>query len=353
MIEMRIAMVTAALCWALPVASNAQQLTWQQAAGGQIKVNDQGAEIQLAARPHFEAAQKAAGSDFRGGLLLCNTARPTDLKWKLPTSGELRSEEGAHVEPARIFDNLYYLGAGGIQGDLGAVAAWALATNDGIILIDALNNKGQVESVIEPGLRKFGLDPAQIKYVVLTHGHGDHFGGAAYIQQKYHARVLMSEIDWTLAPTMLDKPFFDPPPARDMVIHDGDKLTLGEETLTMYITPGHTPGTVSILIPVTDRGQPHVAALWGGTGFNFPHSPANFKVYSDSADRFAKLAAAAGADVPLSPHSENDRALQKIAHLKMRGPNDPNPFVVGQEGVQRFLTVFSECAKAYAAQITQ
>jgi metallo-beta-lactamase class B len=231
------------------------------------------------------------------------------------------------------------------------VTAWAVATPKGIILIDALNNKGDIMNAVEPGLRKFGLDPAQIKYVVVTHGHGDHFGGAAYIAQKYHAHVLMSDVDWTLAPTMLDKPTFDAPPPRDMVVKDGEKLSLGGETLTLYITPGHTLGTVSVLIPVTDHGEKHLAALWGGTGFNFIHSPKRFKTYSDSANRFMQLAEAAGADVPLSNHPENDNAITKADQLKARKPGEPNPFVMGKNAVRRYFTIYSECAQAYGAQL--
>jgi metallo-beta-lactamase class B len=336
-----------ALALACAGSSAGQQLTWQQAA--LFKFHDQGTQIQPAAQPHFDAALQAAGTDFIGALLECNSARPEAMKWKMPSAAELLGAgdaPGQPPEPTRVFDNLYFL-------SVGKVAAWAVATPDGIILIDSLNNKDEVRSVIEPGLRKFGLDPAQIKYVVITHGHGDHFGGSAYIEQKYHAHILMSDADWTLAPTMVDQPFFDPPPMRDRVIHDGDKLILGGVTLTLYLTPGHTPGSVSILIPVTDRGHRHVAALWGGTGFNFPHSPAAFKLYSDSAQRFAHLAAAAGADISLSPHSVNDGAIKKVAVLKTRGVGDPNPFVTGQDAVRRLLTIYSECALAYGAQLPQ
>ena len=41
-----------------------------------------------------------------------------------------------------------------------------------------------------------GLDPAQIKYVIVQHGHFDHFGGAQYLQDKYKARILMAAEDW-------------------------------------------------------------------------------------------------------------------------------------------------------------
>jgi metallo-beta-lactamase class B len=325
----------------------AHPLTDQQAAGGQFKIQDQGAVIQPQAQIHFEAADRAAGTDFIGPLLLCNQARPDALKRVMPSANELRSEgavPGQPPEPTQVFDNLFYVGVDN-------VTAWAVVTSQGIILIDALNNKKDWVDRIEPGMRKLGLDPAQIKYVVVTHGHGDHFGGSAYLAQTYHAHILMSDADWTLAPSMLDKPIFDAPPPRDKVIHDGEKLTLGGETIRMYVTPGHTLGTVSVLIPVTDQGRRHVVALWGGTGFNFPHTPTRFKQYSDSAQRFERLARAAGADVPLSNHPEIDAVLKKIALLKHRGPKDPNPFVMGEDGVGRFLSTVSECALAYGAQM--
>src|SRR5258706_2244571 len=95
-------------------------------------------------------------------------------------------------QPAvKAFDQFYYLG-------INTVSAWALNTSEGIILFDTLNNTEEAAQYIEGGLRHVGLDPARIKYIVLTHGHGDHFGGAKYLQQKYHARVLMSAIDWDI-----------------------------------------------------------------------------------------------------------------------------------------------------------
>ena len=332
-------LASALVVWAGAAAG--QQLTEQAAAT--TPQHDQGTTIKPAAQVHFDAADRAAGRDFTGALGACDGARPPGLKRRQP--GAARPEPVRSEPYAQVFDNLYFFTSQ-------SVAAWAVATPDGIILIDALDNQDEIMSVVEPGLRKFGLDPAQIKYVVVTHGHGDHFGGSAYLATKYHARVMMSDLDWTLAPTMLDKPTFNPPPPRDLVIKDGDKLTLGGETISLYLTPGHTRGTVSLLIPVTDRGRKHVAGLWGGAGFNFPHSPERFQTYADSIQHFAGPAAAAGADVPLSNHPVNDDAVRKAAAMTTRGGEDPNPFVMGRDGMQRYLTTFSECALAYKAQIS-
>lgn len=303
--------------------------------------------LKPAARAHLDAAQRAAGTDFPAALLLCNMIQPGDPPFKLPSFAEMRARGGVPGQPfeaAKVFDNLYFVG-------LRTVSAWAVDTADGIIIIDALNSTRDMTDTVEPGLRKLGLDPARIKYVLVTHGHSDHYGGAAYLKQKYGARVLMSEADWELSQVPPNQPDRTPAPAKDMVITEGQKLTLGGQTLTLHVTPGHTLGTVSVLIPVTDKGRPHMAAYWGGTGFNFDRSPARFKMYSDSAQRFMNLALAAGADVPLSNHPENDLSTVKIDAMRAN-PAAPNPFVAGQDAVRRFYTAYSECAQAFEAQMS-
>src|SRR6185436_7874168 len=167
-----------------------------------------------------------------------------------------------HAEPAKVFDNLYYLG----QSEY---SAWAVTTSAGIIVIDTLFDYS-VEDEIVNGLTTLGLDPKNIKYAIVSHAHSDHAGGAKLLQDRFGARVLMSEADWDLAARNTQS---WPKPRRDMVVTDGQKLTLGDTTLTMYLTPGHTPGTISTIIPVRDRGMPHVVAEWGGTGFNFTVTP--------------------------------------------------------------------------------
>jgi metallo-beta-lactamase class B len=146
-------------------------------------------------------------------------------------------------------------------------------------------------------------------------------------------------------------------PTRDIVATDGQKLTLGDTTVTLYLTPGHTLGTISSIIPVKDGGRQHVAAYWGGTAFNWqrnaaqyitPERPAFFwfMQYADSARRFRDAAARAGADVLLSNHTNFDGSKTKIAALRTRGAKAPHPYVVGKDAVRRYLTVAEECAKA-------
>ncbi|HVS22788.1 MAG TPA: MBL fold metallo-hydrolase, partial [Gammaproteobacteria bacterium] len=135
------------------------------------------------------------------------------------------------------------------------------------------------------------------------------------------------------------------------VITDGEKLTLGDTTLTMYLTPGHTNGTVSTLIPLRDGAQKHVAALWGGTLFNFAPDAARFKAYADSAARMRELAASARADVLLSNHTDYDGSKVKLPAVAKRAPGAPHPYVVGADSVRRYLTVANECAQAALAAL--
>jgi metallo-beta-lactamase class B len=166
--------------------------------------------------------------------------------------------------------------------------------------------------------------------------------------------VIMSEADWNLLETT--KASWRKP-RRELVATDGQKLTLGETTLILNITPGHTLGTISTLIPVLDNGTRHVAAYWGGTAFNWVASRATyitperpdsfwFNHYIQSAQRFRTLARNAGADVILSNHTACDGSKTKLPAMATRRPGDTHPYVVGADSVARYLTVAEECAKA-------
>ncbi len=247
------------------------------------------------------------------------------------------ARESWHVEPMKVFDNLYFVG-------MRDVSAWALTTSAGIVVIDALYEYS-VDDEIAEGLKRVGLDPANIKYVIVSHGHGDHSAGAKYLQDRYKAHVLLSASDWDL----LDRGR-GAKPARDMVASDGQKLTLGDTTITMYLTPGHTPGTLSYLSPVKDNGQPHLVAEWGGTAFNFPRTAENFRIYAASAERFGDIAAKAGADAIISNHSDYDGSKEKLTALAARRAGAPNPYVVGNDSVRRYMKVAEECARAWVAR---
>jgi metallo-beta-lactamase class B len=189
------------------------------------------------------------------------------------------------------------------------------------------------------------MDPADIEYVLVSHGHLDHAGGAKLLQERYGARVLMSTADWDMLER--DNPRWKP--RRDLEISDGQTLELGDVTLTMYLTPGHTNGTVSTLIPLRDGARTHLAALWGGTLFNFGPDADRFAAYAASAARLRDIVTAAGADVLLSNHTDYDGTKTKLPALAARKPGESHPYVVGTASVRAYLTVANECAQAALA----
>ena len=217
---------------------------------------------------HIAAAKAAAGDDFQNLFQFqCYGPGPGGSRVAVPGA---RLVQGAAVprppgppdrstwyaEPVKVFDNLYFFG----QSEY---SVWAITTSQGIIVLDTIFDYS-VEDEVAGGMKKLGLDPANIKYAIVSHAHPDHDGGAKFLQDHYGTRVIMSPADWDV----LDKRTIGTKPKRDIEATDGQKLTLGDTTLTLYITPGHTPGTISTLFPVKDNGTPHLAALWGGVGLN-------------------------------------------------------------------------------------
>ncbi len=121
-----------------------------------------------AIQAHTAAATEAAKDDFKGSLNMCTPPAPAPAQ-RGARGGAQQNAAAAPagpIEAGKAFDNLYFVG-------LRSASAWAITTSAGIILIDALNNTKDAETTIVPGLKHLGLDPNQIKYVVVTHSHGD------------------------------------------------------------------------------------------------------------------------------------------------------------------------------------
>jgi metallo-beta-lactamase class B len=137
-------------------------------------------------------------------------------------------------------------------------------------------------------------------------------------------------------------------PKRDVSVGpDGLKITLGDTTVDVVATPGHTPGTLSYVFPVRDGGRTLRVAYSGGTAFNFPRRAENFAIYRDSARKMGAAAAAAGATVLMTNHTEFDGAYDRarIAQLP-RTTGERHPYESDAATVQRYFEMTGACAEA-------
>ena len=284
---------------------------------------------------HLSAAKAAAGLDFTGTLArICiapQTGPGADVRPPPPPD-----RATWFTEPAKVFDNLYFVGTK-------IHSSWALTTSEGIILIDTLYDYASEEAIVG-GLKKLGLDPAAVKYVIITHAHGDHVGGAKLMQDRFGARIVMGAPDWDSVEKSVNQ-YPNGKPKRDIAAADGQKVTLGDASVTLALTPGHTPGTVSMFFQVKDGGRPLTVAYSGGTAFNFVNDVPHFDTYIASQRKMAELAASQNATVLMSNHSEFDNAVTKIKMLAARKAGEPHPFELGREAVQRYFKVMDECAQ--------
>jgi metallo-beta-lactamase class B len=225
-------------------------------------------------------------------------------------------------------------------------SAWALTTTDGIVVIDTLFDYA-IEPEIVAGLTTLGLDPRTIKYVLISHAHGDHDQGAALLQTRYGAKVVMGAADWEAT---LQRPATAAGgvPKRDVVVGpEGTKITLGGTTIDVIATPGHTRGTLSYLFPVHDRGRTLTVAYAGGTAFNFPREAQNFVIYRDSQKKMLDAARAAGATVLMTNHSEFDRAYDRARLAQLpRAAAEKHPYETDAATVQRYFEMGGLCAEA-------
>jgi metallo-beta-lactamase class B len=326
---------------------------------GQARGRDFDAEIEAALR----TAKSAAGSEHLGTLnSICllpasggeNTSNNVPRYVLEPEAAPPR--ESWFADPARVFDNLYFVG-GSVH------SSWALVTSEGIIIIDTIYPYNS-EELIVGGLRRLGLDPEDIRYVIISHAHGDHIGGAQMLQERFGARVVMGGPDWDLVERYPNR-YQTMAPRRDIVATDGMEITLGDVTVTTWLTPGHTPGTLSYTFTARDNGRPVNVAYSGGTAFNFVNNTPNpgiqnFQTYIDSQRHMEEQAARTGAEVILSNHSAFDyattknRMVQGWRALQLMGvPSGPHPYINGTESVQRYFQVMQGCARAAQLRLEQ
>lgn len=168
--------------------------------------------------------------------------------------------------PFRMRGNLYFVGTE-------PASTHIIDTGEGLIMLDS----GYQQSLylVIHNMHTMGLNPMDLKYILHTHGHIDHFGGTRALVELTGAKTVIGRADRDYANGKLDLSYavelgmeytetFEP----DILLDDGDTLTLGNTTITALATPGHTPGAMSYFFDVEEDGEVSRVGLHGGMGIN-------------------------------------------------------------------------------------
>lgn len=292
---------------------------------------------------YLSAAKVAAGTEWSGTFLRLCVPPPPGPQGRGGRGGT-PARETWYAEPAKVADNLYFIGTK-------IHSAWAITGSEGTIIIEALFDYAANDEIFG-GLRKLGLDRNKVKYVILSHAHADHDGGARLLQQEIPGvHLIYGAEDWDA----IDKAtnHAGGKPRRDMVGKDEMKVSVGDASVQIVTMPGHTPGTLSYLFEVRDHGRPLRVAYVGGTAIPFNADAAYYDGYIASSRKVARAAAEYGATVLLSNHSEFDDAYFKARWAANRQAGEVNPFDVGADGVARYFTVVQDCAEAAKLRATE
>lgn len=250
-----------------------------------------------------------------------------------PHSGEVLLTGGWKDYPAtRMFDNLYFIGND-------AMACYLLKTSEGLVLLDCMD-RGFFQ-YIDDSIRSLAFNPADLKAILITHGHGDHYGDANLFREKYGTKLYMSKVDEDVArdpsiPRPPHRPGLDY--AMDGHISEGVDFVLGDTRVQFADTPGHTPGCISMIITAYDEGRPVKLAMWGGTG-----SPRDYNqrpIQLQSCDRFTARCIQEGVTGEISNHPFTNNTIQRLEVLRNIVDGVSHPFITGFEGVYRMMLMY-------------
>ncbi|MBQ9153236.1 MAG: MBL fold metallo-hydrolase [Solobacterium sp.] len=184
------------------------------------------------------------------------------------------------IEPLKVFDNVYWMGSE-------SVGVLVIDTGDGFMMIDSGSNDSEA-AWIAGSFSALGMNPAEIRVIVISHEHFDHYGGVPYFIENIcpDALTAISRTGWNLLQTVpTEFAFIEPRPRRaDILIDDGLCLKLGNTALYCISTPGHSAGCLSFIFNSSLHGEPLSVGVMGGSAVwpDFPEA----RMYESSVEYF-------------------------------------------------------------------
>ena len=296
------------------------------------------ASAHVTAQTQSEIHRDAATRNVGGDTFMAQNARA--FYCNLPDDNNAivlaaRATNSIRVPLTQIFDDVWIVGSR-------YVAQYIIKTPDGFVMVDGGNNASEVETYNLPALRSLGLSASYpLKEVFLTHGHGDHDGGAQWLLNILGARSWLGSADAankSYQPKLIDSTNLSP-----------QQISVGGKTFTMLATPGHTPGSTSAVLTVKDNGR-DVRVLING-GQSMTNSAPAVAQYLDSIERTYTLAKEQNVEGVMTPHIYWDGTVLKVDDIIAKGRGKPSQFVFGQEMVLWQLAVARECSAAWLTRL--
>jgi glyoxylase-like metal-dependent hydrolase (beta-lactamase superfamily II) len=235
----------------------------------------------------------------------------------------------------QIFDDVWFIGNH-------YVGQYLIKTADGLVQVDAGNTANEVQTFNYPAMQTLGMSASYpLKAVFLTHGHGDHDGGAKWLLDNTGARSVLGSADAagkTYAPVTID--------SGNLAMRE---MSIGGKTFWVLPTPGHTPGSTSSVLEVKDWGKTVRVLINGGQSMT--NSIPQVAQYLDSIERTYAMATVLHVDGVMTPHIYWDGEGAKLNEINATGRTNPSQHVYGHDNVLRQLAVARECSAAWLTRL--
>ena len=240
------------------------------------------------------------------------------------------NQEQRYVHPFRIFGNVWYVGDSWVCVHL-------IDTADGLLLIDS-GNCGATAMLVQ-AIWEAGFNPADVRWIIHSHGHFDHFGSALFFQRMFGTKLYLGEPD---ARMFRERPWlsmiyegacdtyelFQP----DHEIHDGEEIAFGNTVMTFRLVPGHTDGCIAAFFDAREGERTVRCGYYGGFGFNTLEKDYLTEI-GDPECRMREiyLQSLAGVrnekvELFLGNHCDNNDTLG-CRRKQIENPDGPNPFL--------------------------
>ena len=240
------------------------------------------------------------------------------------------------LPPTKIFDDF------SVIGGIGTVM-FVLETSEGLVLFDSLLPVRPFENIFLDGMKALKYDPSDVIALFVTHGHFDHTGLSDFLCDHYSIPFYMSSVDNAFS--LKDNPArgFEPLHNVPTFVDEDCVICYGKKKIQIVQTPGHTPGGLSFVIPVTDDGRKLNLALWGGT--SMPKEPDLKLKYRESLLHFKQFTDCYEVEAEVCAHPFMDNTHERIAMQRNRIYGMPNPFAMGRKAYLRYSDMLMEMAE--------